>query len=154
MKRTGITLLVAVMAAIAATTTPATPQAPPPAPEGAPLLPLSIQSLREALEEGPEPARECAWKGMVDIDRTETRLLLEQALRQTDRQVRIAAARTLRRQGHPAVIPILERELLAGTWSVREDALRDFARVAGTDALPTLRRFLRSPRQPSSTTRS
>jgi hypothetical protein len=60
-----------------------------PQPAPGPYVALGIRVVRAALEEGPEPVRECAWKGLVRIDLPESLQLLEQSLRDPDRQIRI-----------------------------------------------------------------
>lgn len=114
------------------------------------LVALGVRTLRQGLENGPEEVRECASVGLAGLDLPEAFLLLDQSLRHADREVRIAAENALIRRGDPSILPSVQRNLQARTWRIRREALRDFARIAGSEAVPTLTRFLLSQKQPVS----
>lgn len=111
---------------------------------------LGIGALRQGLEEGADEVRECASVGLAGLDLPEAFLLLEQSLSHADRKVRIAAENALIRRGDPSILPSVRRNLQARTWRIRREALRDYARIAGSKAVPTLTRFLLSQKQPIS----
>ncbi len=114
------------------------------------LRDASLRIVLDVLVDSPVELGQCGAFGIADPGIPEGELLLEEALENPLRPIRLAAVEGLRRIGSPAAIPAIERELQARTWRIRREALRDLAKIAGPESVPTLRNFLLSGRQPES----